>query len=177
MSLLSSRPGLVIVAASRLSGDCMMKTTITLGAFFGLLLAAPIADAAQFYKWTDEQGVTHYSADPPPKSAGNASEVKVRTKLPSGSAAAAENLQKQRDEEKKSAEKAAKKDGKADKAAAKTPERHAEKCKQLQTSRQTLEDYARVKETDANGEVRVLSPEEKEERVDEVQRQIKAFCE
>lgn len=62
-------------------------------------------------------------------------------------------------------------------ATAKTPEKYAEKCKQFRGNLQSMEEHARVKETDANGEVRVLTDEEKNARLDETRRQIKAFCE
>lgn len=150
----------------------------------GLLLATTATSAAeQFYRWTDEQGVTHYSADPPPKTANNASEVNVRTRLPSGSKNAVENLQKQRDDSSKAAK--SDKDSRAaaspaataaPKAAGKPPEKYAEKCKQLQVNLQTMQEHARVKVTDAKGENRVLSPEEKDSQQEDIQREIQAFC-
>ena len=62
-----------------------MKITTALAVLLGGLSLSTGAAADQFYKWTDAQGVTHYSADPPPKSATSTSEVKVSTKVPSGS--------------------------------------------------------------------------------------------
>lgn len=57
-----------------------MKRTLCLLSLVAPLLAAAPAEAAKFYKWTDAQGVTHYSADPPPASANKASEVRVRSR-------------------------------------------------------------------------------------------------
>lgn len=162
-----------------------MKTTTALGAFLGLLLATTVVSAAEkFYKWTDAEGVTHYSEGPPPDSATNASAVKVHTKLPSGSATAAENLQKQRDGSSKTDKD--KKDGKDTKtattpasppaAANKTTEKYAEKCKQLQANLTTLQEHARVKVKDEKGEERFMTPEEKDGRLDSTQREIKAYC-
>lgn len=142
------------------------------------LLASPVM-AGQFYKWTDEQGVTHYSEEPPPQAAKNAAEVKVQTRTPSGTAAAVENLQKQRDASNKAAADAAK--GKT--TAAGTPpakadkSQYAERCKQLRANLATMESHGRVSEPDEKGEKRVLSDEEKNKRMDETKRQIKAFCE
>lgn len=146
------------------------------------LSLAGTAHAAQFYKWTDAQGVTHYSAEPPPKSASNASSVKVKTRLPADSAAASENLQKQRDGAKAATEKTADKaktpspeSASADKGSA--PERYAERCKGLQGDLTTMEEHARISVTDEKGEVRSLTEEEKQQRMDDTRRQIKAFCE
>lgn len=142
------------------------------------LLASPVM-AGQFYKWTDEQGVTHYSEEPPPKSAKNAAEVKVQTRTPSGAAAAEENLQKQRE----AATKAMADANKDKKSPAPTPSdkadksQYAERCKQLKANLDTMESHGRVSEMDEKGEKRVLPEEEKTKRMDETKRQIKAFCE
>lgn len=153
-----------------------MKMTTTGAALLGALLMASVAAAAQFYKWTDEQGVTHYSEDPPPKSATGTSEVKVQTRLPSDSDEAVSNLQKQRDETLKASDKAKEDATKSKVDVSKAPEKYAEKCKTLQANLQAMQEHGRVKETDDKGEVRVLTDEEKNNRMDETQRQIKAFC-
>lgn len=143
-----------------------------------VLLASPVM-AGQFYKWTDEQGVTHYSEEPPPHTAKNAAEVKVQTRTPSGTAAAVENLQKQRDAATKAMTDAAKdKKTPADTPPAKADKsQYAERCKQLHTNLETMESHGRVTEMNEKGEKRVLPDEEKNKRMDETKRQIKAFCE
>ncbi|MDQ8038379.1 MAG: DUF4124 domain-containing protein [Pedobacter sp.] len=160
-----------------------MKMTSTLAALLATFLLTGTVEAAQFYKWTDEQGVTHYTESPPPASAGKASEVKVRTKLPSGAREAAENSKKAATPEAGKGKAADKKD---DKAAApakntaenkETPEQYAEKCKTLKANLDAMQSHGRVRETDAEGNVRALSDEEKQKRMDETQREIKAYCE
>lgn len=164
----------------------IMKMTTALSAFLGLLLATTVAGAAdKFYKWTDAQGVTHYSEAPPPDSATKASAVKVRTKLPSGSAAAAEGLQKQRADADKPVKEG--KDSKDDKTAktspaaapaatGNTPDKYAEKCKKLQADLKILQEHGRVKVSDDKGADRIMTPEEKDSRTDDIQREIKAYC-
>jgi hypothetical protein len=162
-----------------------MKMTTALAACFGMMLTSSVACAGQFYKWTDAQGVTHYTEEPPPASATGASEVKVSTKLPSGSQpAAAATAKKPGDKGGKSGATATgKKDGKTpaagDKPAAddKVPGQYAEKCKTLQANLQAMQEHARVKVADEKGETRVLTDEEKQSQLDETQRSIKAFCE
>lgn len=147
---------------------------LTIAALFGALLAAPVM-AAQFYKWTDEQGVTHYSESPPPETAKGATEVKVQTRTPSGSEAAVENLQKQREAATKSLTDAEKKKTPASPVKTDKSE-YAERCKKLQANLATLENSGRVSEPDDKGEKRYLTDEEKNKRMDDTRRQIKAYC-
>lgn len=150
---------------------------LTIAALLGALLTTPVM-AAQYYKWIDENGVTHYSETPPPVTAKNTSEVKVQTKSPSGAAAATESLQKQREavskslsEREKAATQEATSSTKVNKA------EYAERCKQYKSNLEAMESHGRVTETDSKGEKRVLTDEEKNKRMDETRRQIKAFCE
>lgn len=161
-----------------------MKMTTALAACFGMMLASSVACAGQFYKWTDAQGVTHYTEEPPPASATGTTEVKVSTKLPSGSQAAPDTAKKPADKGGKGAATAAGKkpgDGKTpagDKPADdKAPGQYAERCKTLQANLQAMQEHARVKVADEKGETRVLTDEEKQSQLDETQRSIKAFCE
>lgn len=157
-----------------------MKITTALAVFLGVSALSTGAAADQFYKWTDAQGVTHYSADPPPKSATSSSEVKVSTKVPGGSGEGASASDKQRADAKKAADKGSDKDAKPDQAktdAGKAPPaQYAEKCKGLQANLKAMQEHSRVKMTNDKGEVSVLSDEEKQRQMDDTQRQIKAFC-
>lgn len=160
-------------------GTIGMKILKLHAALLGMALLASPVMAGQFYKWTDEQGVTHYSEDPPPKTAKNSAEVKVQTRKPSGAVAAEENLQKQREASGKTTADAAKdkkpapgtSPAKTDKA------QYAEKCKQYRSNLEAMEAHGRVSETNDKGEKRALTDEEKNQRMDETKRQIKAFCE
>ena len=150
-----------------------MKATTTLAACFCALLVSAVASAEQFYKWIDAQGTTHYTEDPPPPSATNSSEVRVSTRQPSGSdaappAPAAKNSNKT-DNDKK-----AKTDSSKNNAA--VADKDPERCKILQDNLQAMQSHGRVKMTDANGEVRVLSDDEKQQQMDSTQKQIKTFC-
>lgn len=63
-----------------------MKSIFLGTAFVGLLLALSTSHAGQFYKWTDDNGVVHYSQQPPQ---GKTSEP-VQTRNTKGSSTAAE---------------------------------------------------------------------------------------
>lgn len=148
-----------------------------------LALAASTAEAAKFYKWTDADGVTHYSADPPAEGAGKASEIRVKSRPAADTPAAATPAAggdapgtATAGQGKADAGKDKKKD-EAPKATGKEPAQYAEKCKQLRQDLQTIQDHERIKTRDANGEVKVLSDDEKNARLDATQREIKAYCE
>jgi hypothetical protein len=153
-----------------------MKITTALAAFLGtLLLASPVM--ADIYKWKDARGVTNYSAEPP-ANATDVVRVKVSGKMPSDSEAAVQNLEKQREDTKKAQEKEAKKPATpASTADKKTPEKYTERCKQYQDNMKTMQEHAQIRVTENNGEVRTLTDEEKQAKMDETQRQMKAFCE
>ena len=155
-----------------------MKKLTTL-ALLGALLAAP-AMAAQFYKWTDENGVTHYSEAPPPDSVKSSTAIKVPSRQPSGAETATQNLQKQREAALKALDEAGKKGAStanAPAAAKDNKEQYAERCKQLKANLAVMENSGRVSEKDDKGEKRILTEEEKTKRLDDTRRQIKAFCE
>lgn len=160
-----------------------MKKTIALASLLALALGVPAAEAAKFYKWTDEKGVTHYTIDPPPAGA-KASEVRVKTPSHSGAATDAGTGAGP-----KGAPAAGPK-GPAGKPAAgkseaakeqkptpKGPEQYAEKCKNLRSNLQAMQEHAQVKVQGEGGEARVLTDDEKNARLDATQREIKAFCE
>lgn len=155
----------------------MKKTTTALASFLGTLLLSallPISSAsADIYKWVDEKGVTNYAAEPP--SSVDANRVKVQTRLPSGAESAVEGLEKQRSDARKAAEEAGRAPAPA--AAKPDPAQYAERCKQLRADLKTMEEHAQIRLTDAKGETRTLTEEDKQKRMDETRRQIKGFCE
>ena len=163
-----------------------MKTRQTLLACLALTLAAPAAlAAANFYKWTDEKGVTHYSESPPPEASTNATKVKVPTRLPSGAlaqpapAAGKADTQKAGDKKGQAAEKPAKDSSKETAQASEAKPgagRYAEKCKELDQYLETMNQHGRIKITEEGGTTRVLSDEEKTAKIDDLQRQRQAFC-
>lgn len=156
-----------------------MNNNLRIAALLALALGASTAEAAKFYKWTDEQGATHYTVEPPPAGA-KASEVRIKTSSvtdaeepqPAPAGAKATPAKSKGDDKAK----ARGKDEKTE-ATPKGPEQYAEKCKGLRENLKAMEEHARVKETTDTGEVRVLTDEEKTARLDEVKREIKGFCE
>lgn len=69
-----------------------MKYSATLAMIIAMLVAASAATAAKkskFYKWTDENGVVHYTQEPPPDQVG-ADEVTVQDLGPASAPASAQ---------------------------------------------------------------------------------------
>lgn len=153
----------------------MNKQLITISFLATFALGAYASE--EFYKWVDEKGVTHYSETPPDDTGKVKSQViSVSTRLPMGSEAAVSNLEKQRSEKSESKEGVTKVGKKPDVSVA--PDQYKEKCAKLKSDLQTLSDKAgRIKTQDEKGEVRALTEEERAQRIDKAQREIKAFCE
>jgi hypothetical protein len=152
-----------------------MKITTALAALLGaLVLTSPVM--ADIYKWKDAKGVTNYSAEPP-ANVSDAVRVKVQGKMPSDSGVAVQRLETQREDARKAQEEAAKKPAAPATSDKKSPEQYAERCKQYRENLKTMQEHAQVRTTDSKGEVRTLTEEEKQSKLDETQRQIKAFCE
>lgn len=161
-----------------------MKTRTSLNLILTLLLVSPPALAAtKFYRWTDDQGVTHYTAEPPPSNARSTGEVKVRNRshaqpedteegAQAGTAGSAKNDKAAGKDKEKDKPKEKARDDKAE-----GNERYAERCKGLRADLKTLQENARIRIAEEGGEGRILTEEEKSSKQDEVQRQIKAFCE
>ncbi|PTQ88217.1 DUF4124 domain-containing protein [Agitococcus lubricus] len=161
----------------------MKKTLITISLFTSVMFNAHAGD--QFFKWVDEKGVTHYSQSPPDDTTKLKTQtVNVSTRVPSDSANAITNLEKQRsaakaklDEDKKDSKEGVKKVGEK-MAANDAPEQYKERCAKLKQDASALSDKGgRIRIQDEKGEVRTLSEEERTSKLDETNRSIKAFCE
>ncbi len=143
------------------------------GLALGLALATPL-QAGEIYKWVDEEGVTHYSQEPPPS--GDATRVGVdappdeelereRREME----ATGERLKAQR-EERREAEQQGRKN-------AEEREQSEQRCADLRSSLKKLTENRRLLVPDGEGGVRRMPEEERQERVAERRRQIDEHCE
>lgn len=147
----------------------------------GLALSSDVL-AAKVYKWTDENGVTHYGAVAPQ---GKESEtVNVRTgehkpatdeaggeKTRSPAPAQAKDKPQKEPEKSKEETKAAKKKERAILAQRK------KNCEIARKNAETLRTRARVRVNDPDtGELRYLTPEEKKAREEETAKSIEENC-
>ncbi len=128
-----------------------------------VLCLSALPAAAGMYKWTDAQGTVHYSQFPP---AGvKAQEIRVQAPPPAAEPAPA----------------------RADSAGpAKAPPRppespelarqRAENCKTARYNLVILQRNPHVRIKEADGGYRVLTPGERQRRIDDLQSQIDQFC-
>ena len=146
------------------------KPLLLLSALCISLLISPASHAGKFYKWVDSQGVTHYGENPPDTE--TASVVNVKTGASSDQEQAIEKL-----EEKRKAAETAQQNPQEESAVEKqNREIMANNCKIQRQNLAQLKANRRVKETDANGEVRYLGEDEIKKRVEEVGKYIDENC-
>lgn len=123
--------------------------------------------AKNYYKWTDADGVTHYSAQKPHNK--ESEKISVKTGLPTATSTDGNKIEAKTTES-KPAPSIPKKDN--ENARAKDPER----CTAATERLKTLTDYDRVRVIGEDGEARILSKEEKSEKTAEAQKAIDEDC-
>ncbi len=148
------------------------KTPALWGLALGLALAAPL-QAAEIYKWVDEEGVTHYSQQPPPS--GDADRVGVDTPPDEEIAREREEMEETGERLEAQREQRREAEQQAQENAAER-ERRQQRCADLRASLQKLTENRRLLVPDEEGNVRRLSEEERQQRVAERRRQIDEQC-
>ena len=137
----------------------MNKFSLLLGSL--LLILASASSAAKFYKWVDDQGVTHYGANPPQGT--TSSEVNTRANASSDQDRALESLQEKRDKAEKEREKA---DQAAEEARREKTEPDAvqqERCEQYRKNLDILINKPTVRqENPETGEMEVIDQDKRE---------------
>ncbi len=125
-----------------------------------LLVTSPALVAEQFYKWQDEKGVWHYSANPPKDQP--ADKLKVRTQ-------AGRSGDEDEDEDEDGEAKPKTKPG------AESPE--STNCKAAKKNLEVLNNNPKVlKDTDGDGEPEELDLDQHQAEIATAERQISAFC-
>jgi len=136
-----------------------------------LLAMSATAMASQVYKWVDEKGVTHFSAQPP--QGQQATSVNTATPQPKPAAAeaskAAPTFESIADPEQAAIDEKVKQE-----VAAKEAERK-KYCADVRTNLAQLENNPRVR-VEVDGEIRRLSEEERQTRITEAQKSISDNC-
>ena len=129
-----------------------------------LIGISPLCMAAQIYTWVDEQGVTHFDAQPPQ---GREATTVV---TPSSSASKPSTLPRSNAiGDQQAIDKSVKKQVAEQQAQLKVF------CEQARTNLAQLQNNPRIRE-DVDGEMRRLTDEQRQERITEAQRQITVNC-
>jgi hypothetical protein len=143
----------------------LKKSFISFSLSVGLLLSAA-ADAETYYKWVDDNNVTHYTTHPPKgrgsveiQASGGHSEPpppsytrSVQDEAPESSQSSDPNL------------------------AAVKPTKDPAVCERARANLKTLQEHARIRQKDAYGEVKVLSEEEKAAEIKRASDAVKTHC-
>ena len=136
-----------------------------------LLAMSATAMASQVYKWVDEKGVTHFSAQPP--QGQQATSVNTATPQPKPAPAeaskAAPTFESIADPEQAAIDEKVKQE-----VVAKEAERK-KYCADVRTNLAQLENNPRVR-VEVDGEIRRLSEEERQTRITEAQKSISDNC-
>ncbi|PIE41408.1 MAG: glycosyltransferase [Gammaproteobacteria bacterium] len=130
--------------------------------------------AAKYYKWVDENGTTHYTAQPP--ASGEGEVIKVKTGASSDKEAAMKRLEERRA---KLQQQTMQQNSPAAEDA-ETSKRNAEitrkNCEIYQKNLKTMQEHSRIRITDENGEPKVLPEEERQQKINEAEEYIQKNC-
>ena len=140
-----------------------------------LLAFTSSALAEKFYKWVDENGVTHYSAQAP--SDRQSSEVNTRANASSSQDDAIDALNQRRQASAKAREKAQEAANEAKRAEQNPEEVRQERCDTHRKNLETLQNKPIVRrENPETGELEVLTEEQRDEMIAKAKQSLK-LCE
>ena len=140
-----------------------MKREVVLLTLMSLAACASAAEKQQAYKWTDANGVVHFTDTPPPKEIPNVQAVKIVDNATVVDAAPANDKTAQ-----------ASTDAKA--PAADTPENRAKLCDQAKHNLAMLQSPFPVSELGPDGKVKTIDDKERDARIAGVNDRIAQLC-
>lgn len=133
-----------------------------------MLALSTTAMASQIYKWVDEQGVTHFGAQPPQGQQATTINPSAPPPRPASSEPAP-TVEEQLDPEQAAIDKKVKED------VAKQEAERKQYCENARTNLAQLENNPRLRIEDA-GEVRRIDENERQERIAELKKSIAENC-
>jgi hypothetical protein len=140
-----------------------------------LLLSLSVSTmASEVYKWVDAQGVTHFGSQPPQGQEA----TQINTTLPPPKAPTSEGLPAPEDLpplDSAEPDQEAIDEKVRQEVAAKEAERR-KYCETVRTNLSQLQNNPRVRVAEENGEMRRLTEEERQERIEEAQQAIAEHC-
>ncbi|WP_165773512.1 DUF4124 domain-containing protein [Zooshikella ganghwensis] len=132
-----------------------------------------LSHADTFYKWVDDQGVTHYGTRPP--EGASAESVKTHAQKPANQDQATKELEETKVEQTlETKEKEEEARFQKDLAAAKQERKKL--CKEARENRLQLNLKSRVKMKMEDGSVKMLSEEERQEQLQRAKEAIDEYC-
>ena len=147
--------------------------TLLAGASLAALLVMSPPAAAKLYKWVDENGVTQYTAYPPPK--GDYKNIKAPPKPAVEPAKAKSDLEQRIEDFNKRRDDGSKSKAEADKKSAEAAENKA-KCAKAKQNLEYYETHPRIKFKDNDGQVSVLGEEQRQKKMQDIRDVIIQVC-
>jgi hypothetical protein len=143
-----------------------MKSLPLAATFGAVLLIAGVAQAADSYKWTDDNGQVQYTQIPPKDRPYET--IKTRSKQPEAAAAKAAATDAKKTD-------AAKEGG--DVAAAKSEaDKFARNCDTAKKNKEALQTIPKIRVTGEDGTERFLTDEERKEKMAATELNISTYC-
>lgn len=129
------------------------------------------AAMAQVYKWTDANGVVHYSEAPPPQSTPKVEKIHLRGDDPAHAAASADagSGDKPKDATRPNA-------SSQNAAVPDTPDNRAKECKIARNNLALLQSSAPVDVVGADGKTQPMEDSSRQARIEGVKDRIALFC-
>jgi Domain of unknown function (DUF4124) len=137
-----------------------------------LLTTTSLSVPAAFYKWVDANGVTQYSQNPPPS--GNYQEI--RSPSPADHSNAEQQQAEASPAKQDSAATPVQAPPQDDQTQAEQRRAREQNCQLAQQRLSELENHPRIRYTDADGSVRVMSEEEKQAKLVETRKMAEKMC-
>ncbi|MCG8392402.1 MAG: DUF4124 domain-containing protein [Pseudomonadales bacterium] len=151
----------------------MTRLSLILGG--ALLAIASVSSAAKFYKWVDENGVTHYDAHPP--QGVETTEVNTRANASSDQDEALEALNAKRQAAQKARQQAEQAAAEEKRVDTEPDEVKKERCEQHRKNLETLKNKPIVRQKNPQtGEMEVLDQEAKDKMIQDTQKALE-MCE
>ncbi|MEM8500608.1 MAG: DUF4124 domain-containing protein [Pseudomonadota bacterium] len=137
-----------------------------------LFLSSP-AEAGKVFRWTTSDGTVHYGEHPP--QGVEATQMSTTTGKPSKQSSRRERVEPGEDTGKE-APPTQEGESTATAPAAVKPKKDKGVCERARYNLKVLDERARIRQTDENGEERYLSDEEKNKQKEKAREAIKTFC-
>jgi len=144
-------------------GENMIRTTPIMVALITGCLLSGTASAAKFYRWTDEQGATHYTQTPPPEGV-ETREVRTQGTASSDQPRALERLEQQRQSAQQERQRASQDAQEAERVRNNPEEVTKERCEQHRQNLEQLQNKTAVSTKDpVTGETKPLDDSAREQ--------------
>jgi hypothetical protein len=154
--------------------DLVMRILFLAGLILVGTAISSFVEAKEFYKWVDDDGVTHYTVRAPKDRPSTLIRTQVGTGGSKGNSQAIPASRALPGDETGSDPKAK---SKQDKAAPQMTAVDPQRCSVAKANIDTLSNHARIKVTEGDGSIRYLSDSERNEKMAEAEAAMRESCE